>query len=97
MCLFYQVVKAIKALKFSEKFRSVDFVKTKLFHRFRSTIPNINSEINPSPPLTQTLQFFEGQSDQGVIQLVIKPSDIRGRSRAAATSKMERFVIIANG
>ena len=27
-------------------------------------------------PITSTLQFYEGQSDQGVIQLVMKPFDI---------------------
>ena len=32
-------------------------------------------------PIILTLMFFEGQSDQGVIQLVIKPFDISQTSR----------------
>ena len=32
-------------------------------------------------PIFLTLQFFEGQSDQGVTQLVIKPFDVSQTSR----------------
>ena len=37
-------------------------------------------------PLISTLQFFEGQSDQGVIQLVIKPFSIFQTSRIVSLS-----------
>ena len=33
------------------------------------------------PPIISTVMFFEGQSDQGVTQLVIKPFDISQTSR----------------
>ena len=37
-------------------------------------------------PIISTLQFFEGQSDQGVTQLVIKPFDISQTSRIVSLS-----------
>ena len=45
-------------------------------------------------PMISTLQFFEGQSDQGVTQLVIKPFDLSQTSRIVSLSDLVSIIYV---
>ena len=71
-------------------------LKPRLYHKLVNTI-NRSVRFSESPVCFILPLFYKCWSERKLLTQYLKWCNSRGGSRAAATSKMERFVIIVNG